>query len=84
MEHIKNYFYKYLPHLGDLETYNEDARILDYFENGIKIHFLVEWLPAEGNQPPLLEIQITLRGIKKYSIKGWVYRQGQDWDFQVY
>jgi len=84
--YVRDYFYKYLPHLGDLDTYNEDVRTLDFIEEGAahKIRFLVEWLPAEHNARPLLEIHISIRGASRHSLKGWVYRNGDGWDFQIY
>lgn len=82
--YVMNYFYKYLPHMGDLTTYNDEVRTLDYIEGTHRIRFHIEWVPAEVNEPAKVEISIAIRGLQRTSVKAIIHSRGNEWDFQYY
>ena len=82
---IQEYFYKFLPTLGDLTTYNEEPRIIDHFVDGCMVRFHIEWWPQENEKPQMVEIHVTIRNTKnKIYKKAWVYFKDDDWYFQHY
>ena len=89
---INDYLVKYQNDLGDLTTYNENNRVLEFIDGEYKLRFCVGWLRS-SNEPDLLEIHMTLYNttipVKRSNIvkQAWVYRNKWNpnkWDVQCY
>ena len=86
---VKQYLVKYQNELGDLTTYNENKRILEFIDEPYKVKFSIGWLRNQ-NEPDLLEIHMVIYNttipVKKCNIviKAWIYKNGNDWDIQLY
>ena len=83
VNYIKEYFNKYLANLGDLETFNDEPRVIEYLDDGNKIRFHIDWFPEENEKPALLEIHLQVK-INKKIYKGWIYRKKESWDITSY